>query len=433
MLRDALNDLITWKNKTNRKPLIIRGARQVGKTWLMKNFGKNHYAKCAYVNFDNNRRMMELFTADMAIPKIIQALEIETGIKITPKETLIIFDEVQEIPAALTSLKYFCENAPEFHIVAAGSLLGVALHPGTSFPVGKVEFLDLYPLSFREFLQATNNHSLIDLLEKKEFDLISTFKNEYTNLLKNYYYIGGMPEVVNNFVINNDFGQVREIQKTLLQAYEQDFSKHAPVEIVPRIRMIWNSIPAQLAKENKKFTYGTIKHGARAKDFELAIQWLIDCGLIYKVSRISKPNIPLNSYQDYSCFKIYVVDVGLLSALGNIDIKILLERNAIFEEFKGSLSEQYVLQQLVSHKINPFYWSADKAESEVDFVFQYQDKVFPIEVKASENLQSKSLKVYHAKYNPFIALRTSMSNYRRENWLLNIPLYCMSTIVFDDI
>lgn len=433
MLRDALNDLIAWKNKTNRKPLIIRGARQVGKTWLMKNFGGKHYAKCAYVNFDNNSRMMELFNASMSIPKIIQALEIETGTKITAGDTLIIFDEVQEIPAALTSLKYFCENASEFHIVAAGSLLGVALHPGTSFPVGKVEFLDLYPLSFREFLHATNNSRLIDLLEKKEFDLISTFKNEYMHLLKNYYYIGGMPEVVSNFVTNNDFEQVREIQKTLLQAYQQDFSKHAPVEIVPRIRMIWNSIPAQLAKENKKFTYGAIKQGARAKDFELAIQWLMDCGLIYKVNRISKPNIPLNSYQDYSCFKIYIVDVGLLSALGNIDIKILLERNAIFEEFKGSLSEQYVLQQLVSRKIIPFYWSADKAESEVDFVFQYKDKVLPIEVKASENLQSKSLKVYHAKYSPLMALRTSMSNYRRENWLLNIPLYCMSTMIFDDV
>jgi predicted AAA+ superfamily ATPase len=293
MIREAMKDLIDWKNGGNRKPLIIRGARQVGKTWIMKEFGKTHYEKTAYLNFDNNGRMESLFSGDFDIPRLITALQIEADVKIEPGNTLIIFDEVQETPRALTSLKYFCETAPQYHVMAAGSLLGAALHPGTSFPVGKVDFLDLYPLHFREFLNAVGNENLADLLAAKDFELIKRFKDRYIDLLKQYCYVGGMPEAVGSFVEHRDFKLVREVQRRLLLAYEQDFSKHAPNETVPRIRMLWSSVPAQLAKENRKFIYGLIRHGARARQYELALQWLIDCGLIHKVGRISKPAMPL--------------------------------------------------------------------------------------------------------------------------------------------
>ncbi|HBP66252.1 MAG TPA: ATPase, partial [Desulfosporosinus sp.] len=287
MFRKSLDDLLNWKNSKTRKPLIIRGARQVGKTWLMKEFGKTHYEKAAYINFDNNERMESLFNGNLDIERIITALQIETGVKIGTQNTLIIFDEVQEVPRALTSLKYFCENASEYHIIAAGSLLGVALHPGTSFPVGKVEFLDLYPLNFLEFLSAMGNDELVELLKSKDFSLITTFKGKYIDLLKQYYYIGGMPAVVASFIEDADYEKVRQLQKEILMAYEQDFSKHAPNEAVPRIRMLWSSTPAQLAKENRKFIYGLIRQGARVKEYELAMTWLIDCGLIYRISRVT--------------------------------------------------------------------------------------------------------------------------------------------------
>ena len=429
MFRKEIDNLIRWKNSTTRKPLIIRGARQVGKTWLMKEFGKLEYRQILYINFESSTHLKDIFNADYDIQRILTALQIETGVVATKQDSLIVLDEIQEAPRAITSLKYFYENEPEYHIIAAGSLLGVSIHKQTSFPVGKVEFLDLYPLNFVEFLKAQKQHNLVSLLEKNEMGLIKNFKTKYIHYLKQYYFIGGMPEAVNAFFLNNDFTEVRNIQKTILQAYEQDFSKHAPVNIVPRIRLVWNSIPAQLAKENRKFIYGLIKEGARARDFELAINWLMDSGLIYKINCIKKPAIPLKAYIDFSAFKLFMVDVGLLGAMGNIGLKTLLEGNNIFMEFKGAITEQFVLQQLVcNNQFDIYYWAAERSAAELDFVIQYKNTVVPIEVKAEENLQAKSLKVFHQKYNTDIAVRTSMSDYRKESWLINIPLYLINFI-----
>lgn len=429
MFRLEIDRLIHWKNSKTRKPLIIRGARQVGKTWLMKEFGKTEYKQTLYINFESSAHLKDIFNADFDIQRILTALQIETGVVATKQNTLIIFDEIQEAPKAITSLKYFFENEPEYHIVAAGSLLGVTMHQQVSFPVGKVEFLDLYPLNFIEFLKALKQDQLVSLLETYNVDLIKSFKSKFINYLKQYYFIGGMPEAVLSFVLNNDFTEVRNIQKTILQAYEQDFSKHAPVDIVPRIRMVWNSVPSQLAKENRKFIYGLIKEGARAKDFELAINWLMDSGLVHKINRINKPAIPLKAYADLSAFKLFIVDVGLLNAMGNIELKTLLEGNIIFTEFKGAVTEQFVLQQLVCNNMfDIYYWSADKSTAELDFVVQYKNTVVPIEVKAKENLQAKSLKVFHQKYNTPLSVRTSMSDYRKESWLTNIPLYLINCL-----
>ena len=339
MYRSAIEKLKKWKDSYFRKPLIIEGARQVGKTWLMKEFGKECYKKTVYINFDSNRQMRELFSSDLNIERIIMGLEIYSDITITPDDTLIIFDEVQEVPAALSSLKYFYENAPQYHIICAGSLLGIALHEGTSFPVGKVDFLKLYPLSFDEFLLGTGYDKLYKLLNSGDYALISSFSEQFIYLLKQYYFIGGMPEVVLRFSHNKDFNEVREVQKRILEAYEQDFSKHAPSEIVPKIRMVWNSIPSQLAKENKKFIYGVVREGGRAKDFETAIMWLSDCGLVHKVSRITTPNIPLKAYEDLKAFKLFLLDVGLLGCMSGISKSVLLDGNDMFKEFKGALTE----------------------------------------------------------------------------------------------
>ena len=428
MKRYAMHELERWQNDPHRKPLIIRGARQVGKTWLMKEFGKLAFKSTAYINFDNNERMRLLFEGDFDIPRLIAALQIECGCQIEQGKTLILFDEVQEVPRALTSLKYFCENAPEYAVVAAGSLLGVAMHHGSSFPVGKVAFLDLHPMSFTEFLDATGNKSLSELLKKQDWSLITPFKSKYIELLRNYYFIGGMPEAVQSFIEEHDYLKVREIQSRLLDAYEQDFSKHAPPETVPRIRMLWNSIPAQLAKENRKFIYGMLREGSRAKDFELALQWLIDCGLVYQVNRITKPAMPVDAYRD-NAFKLFMLDVGLLAAKSGLDIKSLLDGSRIFTEFKGSLTEQYAQQQFRAESdINPFYWSAERGSAEIDFVFQCGMNIIPVEVKAEENLQAKSLKTYCARFSPKAAIRASMSDYRKESWLTNLPLYAISQI-----
>ena len=430
MKRAEITTLIEWKNSKKRKPLLIRGARQVGKTWLMKTFGKEEYAQCAYVNFEKNKRLQSIFEDDFDIERIIMALQIETGITIQPENTLIILDEIQEAEGALTSLKYFQENAPQYHVISAGSLLGVALNKHTSFPVGKVNFMGLYPLSFPEFLDAMDEKPLLDLLESNDWKLIKSFNTKYRELLKQYYYIGGMPEVVFSFKQEKNFNKVRILQKQILAAYEQDFSKHAPNEIVPRIRMLWNSIPAQLAKENKKFIYGAIRQGARAKDYELAMSWLIDCGLIHKINRVTKPGMPLKAYEDISAFKLFMVDMGLLGAMVDMDIKTLLEGNTVFEEFKGALSEQFVLQQLITnHDFSVYYWSAERAVAEIDFLIQYSGKIIPIEVKAEENLQAKSLKLFSEKYKSKYAIRTSMSDYRKEEWMINLPLYGINELV----
>lgn len=429
MRRTALGFLQKWKQKKTRKPLIIRGARQVGKTWLMKEFAKNEYENFAYINFEDNQQLKTLFLNDFDIPRILLAIQIATGIKPEPNKTLIIFDEIQEAERALTSLKYFRENAPEYHVVAAGSLLGIALHENTSFPVGKVEFLNLYPLSFTEFLEALGEHDLNNLIQTQQWVMINTFKTKYIELLKQYYYVGGMPEVVSSYVINQDFSEVRQIQQQILNSYEQDFSKHAPTDVVPRIRMVWNSVPAQLSKENRKFIYGLIKQGARAKEFELALAWLMDCGLIHKINRVSKPSLPLKAYEDMGAFKLYLLDIGLLGAMANLDVKTLLDGNLIFTEFKGALTEQYVLQQLVTDaEISIFYWSSEKSDGEIDLLIQYKNEVVPIEVKAAENLQAKSLRAFVEKNKSKMAIRTSMSDFREEIWLTNLPLYAINEL-----
>ncbi|MDR1185089.1 MAG: ATP-binding protein [Coriobacteriales bacterium] len=429
MYRTAIEALHRWKAKRAKKPLIIRGARQVGKTWLMKEFGAMAFERCVYISFDNNQRMKELFSADLDVARLITGLELYAGHKIDPASTLIIFDEVQEVPKALTSLKYFNENAPEYQIICAGSLLGVALHQGTSFPVGKVEFLNLYPLSFAEFMRAMGKERFLTLLEQGDFAMATTFKQDYIDLLKYYYYVGGMPEAVLSFATNHDFNEVREIQQRILAAYEQDFSKHAPNEVVPRIRMLWNSIPAQLAKENKKFIYGLIKEGARAREYEYALMWLADCGLVHKVHRATAPKLPLKAYEDLRAFKLFLVDVGLLSCMTRLRQDILLDGSALFVEFKGALTEQYVLQQLKTMPgIETCYWTNERNTSEVDFLLDWEGAIIPLEVKAGSNLQSKSLKAFADKYHPALSVRASLSDYKREDWLLNLPLYAIGCI-----
>ena len=429
MRRFALEKLKKWKDSESRKPLIIRGARQVGKTWLMKEFGRECFENVAYVNFDSNVRMKGVFEGQIDIERIILAIEIETGVTIERENTLLIFDEIQEVPRALSSLKYFYENAPEYAIVAAGSLLGVAMHKKTSFPVGKVDFMDLYPLNFQEFLCALGEERYVDILQGKDTDMVNTFKDKYIDRLREYYYVGGMPEVVQTYVDTRNFKIVRELQKNLINYYQQDFSKHAEMNLVTRLNLVWNSIPMQLAKENKKYIYGQVREGARAKDFELAIQWLLDCGLIHKVQRINKPSLPLKAYMDLNAFKVFLLDIGLLIAMTDLDVKVILEGNKIFTEFKGALTEQYVLQQLISENgVMPYYYSATNSQGEIDFVVQGKTSVIPIEVKAEENLRAKSLKAFCDKYSPKFAVRTSMSDYRKQDWMTNIPLYNIDRI-----
>lgn len=430
MYRFTIEKLYKWKESKHRKPLIIEGARQVGKTWLMKEFGKTAYKDCVYINFDSNSVMAELFASDLNVSRIITGIELYAGKKIDPEETLLIFDEVQEVPKALSSLKYFYEDAPQYQIICAGSLLGIALHGGTSFPVGKVDFMSLYPLSFKEFVYATLGERYAQLLDAKDFELITPFKQVYINALKQYYFVGGMPEAVQSFVDDKDFNEVRSIQKRILTAYEQDFSKHAPADIVPKIRMVWNSIPSQLAKENKKFVYGLVREGARAKDYEAAIMWLCDCGLIYKVGRVNSGAIPLKAYEDLKAFKLFVLDVGLLGCMTGINQSVLLKSNELFVEFKGALTEQYVCQQFKTlPDIGIYYYNNDRNTCEVDFVIDVGDKAIPVEVKAEENLKAKSLKSYRDRFSPEISVRTSMADYRQDDRFINLPLYMIEEIV----
>lgn len=429
MYRIAIEKLYRWKESRHRKPLIIQGARQVGKTWLMKEFGRSAYRDMVYINFDSNSRMAELFASDLNTDRLIMGIELYAGKKIDPDSTLLIFDEVQEVPRALSSLKYFYENAPQYHIICAGSLLGIALHEGTSFPVGKVDFLELYPLSFREFLMAVTGIQFAKLLDSQDYKMITSFKQTYIEALKQYYFIGGMPEAVKNFTEERDFYEVREVQKRILAAYEQDFSKHAPLEIVPKIRMVWNSIPSQLAKENKKFLYGLVREGGRAKEYETAIMWLCDCGLVYKIERVKGGGIPLKAYVDQKAFKLFVVDVGLLGCMTGLSPKILLDGKDLFKEFKGALTEQYVCQQLKTlENLSIYYYTNDRGSCEVDFVVDTGERTVPVEVKAEVNLKAKSLKTYYEKYQPEISIRTSMADYRPEEWLMNLPLYAIEEI-----
>lgn len=429
MYRMAMENLLAWKQSRRRKPLIIEGARQVGKTWLMKEFGRQAYGDTVYINFDSNARMAELFASNLDTKRLVLGLELYAGRKIDPENALLIFDEVQEVPRALAALKYFCEDAPQYHIVCAGSLLGIALHRGTSFPVGKVDFLKLYPLSFQEFLMAIGKKQFSELLDQQDFSMITSFRETYADALKQYYFVGGMPEAVESFAENQDFNEVRQIQKRILAAYEQDFSKHAPNEVVPRLRMLWNSIPAQLAKENKKFIYGLVREGARAKDYETALLWLSDCGLVHRVSRVNAPGIPLRAYADMKAFKLFVLDVGLLGCMTGLHQRTLLDGNALFVEFKGALTEQYVCQQLKTlADLELCYYTNDRGSCEVDFVVDTGGRVMPLEVKAETNLRAKSLKTYREKFSPELAIRTSMADYRKEDGLVNLPLYAIGQI-----
>lgn len=429
MKRFAMEKLLKWKEKKNRKPLIIMGARQVGKTWLMRELGKQFYQKTAYISFYNNKRMQETFEMDYDMKRILMTMNIESGVTITPEDTLIILDEIQNAPKAIEALKYFCEDCPEYHVVCAGSLLGVALHDGISYPVGKVDLLDLYPLNFREFLCAMGEEKLSDLLDTKEYDIIDSFLDKYLFWLKNYYYTGGMPAVVDSFRIEKDYHMVREIQNDIIRQYKGDFGKHIQAKDLPRLHMVWESIPMQLAKENKKFFFGQIKKGARSAEFEVAIQWLLDCGLVYKVNRVNEPHMPLAAYKDLSAYKLFMIDVGLLGALSELNAESILEGNDIFVEFKGALSEQYVLQQIVSDTVyTPYYFGTEKATFEQDFLLQKGKSIVPIEVKAESNIRSQSLKAFCEKYKPDYAVRFSAKKYMKQEWMSNIPLYAICNL-----
>jgi len=429
MYRYKFKSLIDWKLNKFRKPLIILGARQVGKTWLIQEFGKQEYKQMVYVNFEKMKVVRNLFEEDFDVQRIITSLSVFARTAINPNDTLIVFDEIQAAAGGVTALKYFYEDAPHYHVIAAGSLLGMSLHQNTSFPVGKVDFLYLKPLSFPEFLQALDEERLAELLENPDWKIITLFGDKYVRYLRYYLFVGGMPEVVSHFVQNRDFRYVRILQQRILTTYQKDFSKHAPAEVVPRINMVWKSIPSQLGKENKKFIYGILKEGARAKEFELAIQWLLDCGLLYRCFRITKPYMPLSAYLDLSSFKLFHNDVGLLAAMAKLPLKTILDGNAIFTEFKGALTEQFVIQQLLFHEENDvYYWANENSTVEVDFVIQNEEEIVPIEVKSGTNVKSFSFRFFCDKFKPTKAIRTSLAEYKQEEWMTNVPLYAISSI-----
>lgn len=425
MKRHLYEDLLRWKHATPRKPLILQGARQVGKTWLMKEFGRREFAQVLYFNFESSERLKQIFSADFNLRRIIASLEIEANQKITPENTLLLFDEIQEANKGLTALKYFYEEAPELAIIAAGSLLGISLQQNHSFPVGKVDLLRMYPMRFSEFLENMGEHLLCEHLAAQNWAILEPFHEKLTDWLRLYYFVGGMPEAVAHYLQHRDLDAVRAIQDKILAGYEHDFAKHAPINIVPRIRMVWHSLLGQLAKENRKFIFGQVRQGARAKDFEMAIQWLNDAGLVLKVNLVGKPASPLHTYADFDAFKLFLLDIGLLNAMAKVDKVILLEKNNILTEFKGAMTEQYVAQQL-RYSRELFYWSAPNATAEIDFLIQQRHEIIPLEVKAEENLKSKSLKVFVGRFESAVAFRTSMSRYRQQDWLVNWPLYAIN-------
>jgi predicted AAA+ superfamily ATPase len=426
MERLAYKSLLEWKSSPNRKPLILSGARQVGKTWLLKEFGRREYASCVYVNCDKDAFASDLFR-DYDIKRILLALEAHTGIQVKGGETLVIFDELQETPRGIGALKYFCEDAPDIHVAAAGSLLGITLHAGTSFPVGKVDELTLRPFSFAEFLSGTGDAPLTKLLDSGEWTAIDTMREAFIERLRRYFFVGGMPEAVAAFAAGNPLADVRRIQETIVNAYQNDISKHAPVREVPRINLVWRSLVSQLAKENKKFIYGAIKHGGRAKEFEMAIQWLVDAGTVNRVTRANKPVMPLKFYEDFGSFKLFPLDCGLMGAMAGTPAAAVLAGNAGFEEYKGAFTEAYVLAEILAAANSPiFYFSSADTTVEIDFLAQKGTEVVPIEVKASENLNSKSLKTFVAANKGLRGVRFSLAPYREQDWICNIPLYAVS-------
>lgn len=424
MERLAYKRLLEWKNSKDRKPLILNGARQVGKTWLLKEFGSREYESIAYINCDEDESVKRVFS-DFDTDRLVRAFSAISGVAVKSGRTLIILDEIQEVPMGLTALKYFCENAPEYHIAVAGSLLGIGIHQGTGFPVGKVDEISLYPLSFKEFLMALGKEILIDSLELHQWNELSALSTAFIELLRQYYYVGGMPAVVKSYIEEQDIFTVRKIQEQILSDYRRDFSKHVPSDILPKVNMVWDSVPAQLAKENKKFIYSALKKGGRAKEFENAIQWLVDAGLVYKIPRVSKADKPLKFYEDSGAFKLFVLDLGLLGALSEVDAKDVLVNNTAFSEYKGAFTEQYVLQELKSVNSKIYYYSKERSELELDFIIQ-KYYVYPIEVKAEENLRSKSLRTIHEDNNSLRPVRFSMADYREQEWMVNVPLYLVS-------
>ena len=429
MERFAIQQLKAWKENPRRKPLVLMGARQVGKTWLMKEFGRKFYEKVAYVSFFNNETVAKEFKTDYDVKRLLSVLNIASRVTITPGDTLVILDEIQNAPEAFEALKYFCEDAPEYHVMAAGSLLGVALHKGISYPVGKVDLLDLHPLSFREYLYAVGEKSLSDAIQAKDYSVIDLFSEKYISHLKNYYFVGGMPGVVDVFRQDSDYQGARKVQRDIIAQYRGDFGKHADARELPKINMVWDSIPMQLAKENKKFFFGKMKQGARSGDFEVAIQWLLDSGLVHKVHRVNEPRVPLAAYKDFSAYKLFFLDVGLLGAMSELDAQTILEGNRLFVEFKGALTEQFVLQQLVCDtSYTPYYFGTESATFEQDFLVQKGMEAVPLEVKAETNVRSQSLRAFYEKFHPEKSVRFSLLPYKDQDWMVNIPLYAVCNL-----
>lgn len=425
MERSIYSSLKKWKESPTRKPLILQGARQVGKTYILKEFGAREYSEVVYINCDDNNDMQNMFV-DYDIDRIIRSMSAISGISIKPSTTLLILDEIQEVERGLASLKYFCEKAPEYHVAVAGSLLGITLHEGTSFPVGKVDMLYMYPMDFEEFLLAMGKEQLVELLRSNNWTCLTPLRGMLTELLRQYYFVGGMPEAVKTYVERGDIWEVRSIHSKIIDAYRNDMSKHVPKQQVQRINMVWNSIPSQLARDNKKFIYGALRKGARANDFEIAIQWLVDSGLVHKVHRISKPVVPLKFYEDMSSFKLFLLDCGLLGALSETPPEQILIGDNVFEEYKGAFTENYVLQQLKSlPRTFVYYYSNDNSTLEIDFVVQHEAHVIPIEVKAEENLRAKSLRQFVTDNAGLHGVRFSMSDYREQDWLTNVPLWAV--------
>lgn len=432
MRRGIYNQLVEWKNKPNRKPLIINGARQVGKTYILREFGKNEYPKLAYFSLDRDDKAAEVFRTGGKTQDILMALSAISGTDITPGDTLVVIDEIQDCPEALETLKFFCEDAPGVHVVVAGSLLGLSLHGGVSYPVGKVEELRLYPMTFSEYLSAAGKEQLAEVIRQGNWSVMAMVSGELTVLLRQYYYVGGMPAVVLAHVEGRGPNEVRQIQKQIIQDYRRDFSKHAPAREVPRINMVWDSIPAQLAKENKKFVYGTVKKSARASEFEMAIQWLIDAGLAYRVMRVRSPRMPLKFYEDMNAFKLFMLDVGLMGAMADTPADDMLIGDGVFSEYKGAFSELYVFTQLTATGLPLYYHSVDNSTIEIDFITQLHGKVVPIEVKAEVNVKSKSLRTFVSNNPELKGLRFSMLPFKEQDWMTNIPLYaCLAPL--DDV
>lgn len=426
MKRKIYSKLIEWKKSPSHKPLILNGVRQCGKTYIMKEFGKNEFQTFAYVNCDRNENLHQIFEGGFNISKIIRGISALSGVDIIPGKTLIFLDEVQSFPLVLESLKYFCEDAPDYHVAVAGSLLGIALHSGVSFPVGKVQTMKLYPMDFEEFLMAKGEQQLLRIMHDHDFDLLTALHEKCKDLLRQYYYVGGMPEVVKSYIDNGQLKPVRAIQNEILSNYAGDFSKHAPYQEVPRISMVWQSILGQLSRENKKFIYGALKKGGRAKEFEVAIQWLVDAGLVYKVNKCTKPQLPLKFYEDFTAFKLYLCDCGLMGAMADTAAKDVLIGDSVFTEYKGAFTEQYVLQQILSSGISDiYYYRADDSRMEMDFLMQREGALLPVEVKGGTSIKSTSLHNYLMEHPGIQAIRYSMLPYKKQDFLTNIPLYAV--------